>query len=148
MKVEWKDIKGYEGYYQISNHGFVKTLRKDRMMKPGHNRYLHVSLSANNKYSSQRIHRLIAEHFLPNPENKPEVNHINGIKTDNRVSNLEWCTHAENMTHAGQNNLMSGFNDDLYTIDPIDAAWIVWYWRANGLSQMEKDSVKLLKEVA
>lgn len=109
---EWKDIKGYEGLYQISNKGNVKSLPKKKgngtgyttdikVLKPSINRYGYcvVNLSKNCELTYKQIHRLVAEAFIPNAEHKEQVNHINGIKTDNRVENLEWCTNGENQTH-------------------------------------------------
>lgn len=114
-KEIWKDIIGYETYYQISNLGRVKSLAKhsnglsknqytdkEIILKPtiSSTGYFVVSLYINNKKIQHYIHRLIASHFIPNIDNKPEVNHINSIRHDNRLENLEWCTHKENIQHA------------------------------------------------
>lgn len=122
-KEIWKDIEGYEGMYQVSNKGRVKSIKRtvkveghpqyDHTTIPGKilspqtntNGYYHVCLFKNNKRKYKRISRLVAEHFIPNPENKPEVNHINGIKTDNYADNLEWVTCRENINHAHKNGL-------------------------------------------
>lgn len=115
MKCEWKDIAGYEGHYQISNYGNVKSLSrtiknsryqfgsvKDRTLKQAINTngYSFVSLRLNGKQKSVSIHRLVAIAFLANPDAKEQVNHINGVKSDNRVENLEWVTRSENVLHA------------------------------------------------
>ncbi len=111
---EWKDVSGYEGLYQISNKGRVKSLSravkypdgsvhifKEKMLKPGLSRgYYLVPLMKNKIPSTVSIHRLIAKVFVSNPENKPQVNHKNGVKTDNRIENLEWVTNKENVQHA------------------------------------------------
>ena len=109
MSEEWRDIKGYEGKYQVSNLGRVKslyfinrqaTIPREKILKFGHNKqgYPHVHLCKNNKTSkSIFVHKLVAEAFIPNPNNHPVVNHINEIKTDNRVENLEWCTQQYNV---------------------------------------------------
>lgn len=100
----WKDIKGYEGLYQISDRGNVKSFKygKERKLKPCKfgNGYLIINLSINGYYNSFNIHRLVCESFLPNPENKEQVNHKNGIKSDNRLDNLEWVTRSENAKHS------------------------------------------------
>lgn len=113
----WKDIIGYEGTYQISNLGRIKSLerilpsdgirvqshRKERLLKGNKDRkgYHRISLSVNCVKSKMLSkHRLVAIYFVDNPYNKPEVNHINGIKSDNRAVNLEWVTRSENQYHA------------------------------------------------
>lgn len=114
-KEIWKDIKGYENIYQVSNFGRVKTLRrlicsptgnyysKEKIMTTIPNDgigYVRIHLYKNSRGTPKRIHRLVAEAFIPNPENKKDVNHKNGIKCDNRVENLEWATRSENELHA------------------------------------------------
>lgn len=109
MKEIWKDIEGYEGLYQISNFGRVKSLPKkngnsyqeERILKPKNNQgYMQVNLYKNKKCKSIVIHRMVAKAFIKNEYNKREVNHIDGNKANNRVDNLEWCTPSENQKHA------------------------------------------------
>lgn len=110
MKEEWRDIKGYEGRYQVSNLGRVKSLArkkgwciaKERMLTlwEQHKGYLVADLADGNGHRKHKVaHRLVAEAFIPNPDNKPQVNHKNGDKHDNRVENLEWITNYENHIH-------------------------------------------------
>lgn len=104
MKEIWKDIKGYEGLYQVSNLGRVKSTRrnKEKIMKPnkGKKGYLRLNFTINYKSKSFQVHRLVAKAFIPNPGNLPEVNHIDGNKANNNIKNLEWVTSKENCNHA------------------------------------------------
>lgn len=110
----WKDIQGYEGLYQVSNQGRVKSLERRTQTRVCHEkimnsqfdtRYLFVRLSKDGKKRNLLIHRLVANEFIPNRDGCPYVNHINGKKTDNRVENLEWCTPSENTVHAIVNDI-------------------------------------------
>ena len=94
-----KDIKGYEGLYAITEDGRVWSYRHKKFKKASltHNGYERISLSKNNTLRNYRIHRLVAETYLPNPDNLPEVHHINSIRTDNRVENLEWVDKEHNL---------------------------------------------------
>jgi hypothetical protein len=103
----WKDIPEYEGFYQVSTHGRVRHIPSGNILKPfkvgKHPRYDAVQLLR----KSKRLHRLVASAFIPNPDNLPEVNHIDGVKTNNHVNNLEWVTTKDNIAHALKNGLMA-----------------------------------------
>lgn len=111
----WKDIKGHEGFYQISNLGRVKSLKKwcgnvhlskwvndEKILTPQHNgkNYLYVTITQNKKRKNFYIHRLVAEYFLSNPQRKPVVNHKDFDTSNNTVDNLEWVTQKENIQYS------------------------------------------------
>lgn len=111
----WKDIEGFEGLYQISSLGNVKSLpgfkKKAGIMKPYVNpcnkkQYRIVFLRKEGEYHTYKICRGVGKAFVANPENKPQINHINGIKIDDRAINLEWVTGKENAIHAVQTGLI------------------------------------------
>lgn len=114
----WKDVIGYEGLYRISNLGNVYSnsrrgsggARTGRILKPkiDGSGYMFVNLQYKGSRKYMKIHRLVALHFLDNPDNKPQVNHIDFNRTNNIVTNLEWCTVSENIKHSWNNN--RGYN--------------------------------------
>ena len=118
MVEVWKDVPGYEGYYAVSNLGRVKSLERtiqndgnlgqnklskysERIMKPGKRKkgYLGINLTRNCKTRAFLVHRLVAEAFIPNPQNLPFINHKDENKQNNRVENLEWCTNKYNVNY-------------------------------------------------
>ena len=114
MKEEWKDIKGYEGLYQVSNLGRVKSLgnnksKKEKILDPKPNMYGYkeVRLSKEGKRKPYKVHRLVAIYFIPNPNNYKEVNHKDEDKTNNHVSNLEWCDRKYNINYGTRNKKAS-----------------------------------------
>lgn len=115
----WKDIKGYEGLYQVSNLGHIKN-RHGRILKPEYSNkgYACVQLRKDNKCKKYRVHRLVAEGFISNPGNLPEVNHKDENKMNNSVENLEWCTHKQNMNHYMKNHPEASCNQQpVYCFD-------------------------------
>lgn len=120
MKV-WKEIPGWEGYYEISSLGFIRGVK--RKIRTGNTEryayqkllstrlnnwgYWEVRLSKDGITTTQFVHRLLALTYISNPLGKQFVNHVNGNKADNRLENLEWVTHSENIQHAFDNNLIA-----------------------------------------
>ena len=120
MEEEWKDIEGYEGIYQVSNLGRVKSLEAGLLVKNGyyrtkkesilsqylcHNGYLAICLRLNKKTKRFLVHRLVGAAFIQNPDEKPTINHKNGNKQKNCIENLEWSTYSENLSHALETGL-------------------------------------------
>lgn len=109
MEETWKDIKDYEGMYQVSNLGRVKSLKKNIILKMNKcsSGYYNVSFWKNGKEKKKLIHRLVAEAFLDNPDNLPVINHKDENKTNNSVENLEWCTYYYNFHYGSGKEKMS-----------------------------------------
>lgn len=152
MEEIWKDIPGYEGIYQASNLGNIKALciekrrgrgiqkREEIILKPSikERGYLQVCLSVDSKRVYTGIHRLVALAFIPNPENKPTVNHKDGNKGDNSVENLEWATHKEQTNHADKLGLrkISGEDSKVSKLKDED----VLYIRKNYVSDLKRQT--------
>lgn len=107
MQETWKDIKGYEGLYQVSNIGNIKNIKRNKLLKLNTHKqgYNVVNLCKCGKVKKYLVHRLVAEAFIPNTENKPQVNHIDGNKKNNNIDNLEFVTNSENTIHAYRTGL-------------------------------------------
>lgn len=154
MNEIWKDIKGYEGKYMVSSFGRIKSLQrivlrsnsigclplKERMIKiiPDPNNYLRAAFCRNGETKTIRIHRLVAESFLPNPFNKPQVNHKDGNRQNNNVENLEWCTQSENMIHANSTGLkkVASGSSHAYSRPVIDLNTGVFYDSVTDLAKL------------
>ena len=143
----WKDIQDYEGRYQISSQGQVKSLNRkanhtsgerivsERILKNQRqeNSYNNVSLSKDGKMKRFTVHRLVANAFISNPENKPQVNHIDGNKQNNSASNLEWVTSQQNNTHAYKLKLKLPPNKDKYGEFNHNSKLIVQYSKSGDV---------------
>lgn len=134
MKEEWKDIEGYEGYYQVSNLGRVRSVDREiyktgdkeetiivhykgKVLSQGHRHkgYLCVVLAKNSKLKSFAVHRLVAQAFIPNPYNLPQINHKDEDKTNNCVENLEWCDCRYNINYGSWREKQSKSHKGKYT---------------------------------
>jgi hypothetical protein len=163
MEEVWENIEGFEEIYQISNLGRVKSLERNVLCRSGFQKrkerilpcigshgYHMVALYNNKKETCKTIHSLIAKAFIPNPDDFPCVNHINGINTDNRIENLEWCTYGENNKHAyshlGRSAPLAGkFGKDNYKSKPVlqftmNGEFVAEYVSARDAAKQTKSS--------
>lgn len=142
---QWKDIKDFEGWYQISDLGNVRSL--DRVSSDGRfykgslkaigfgrGKYNIITLYKGGEQKSFRVHRLVAEAFISNPDNKSEVNHIDGNKNNNHVGNLEWSTSSENQKHAYRLGLQETFKGEDHIKAKLtnEQAWAIKYLRKDN----------------
>ena len=139
----WRPIEGYEGLYEVSSYGRVKSLKrpyennggiqwtKERILSPGKDKdgYLQVNLHCNGKQHQRKIHRLVAQAFLPNPDNLPQVNHRDEDKLNNRVENLEWCTAKYNSNYGSRKDRVrnSRIKNGTYTGLSREEYWKKYY---------------------
>jgi hypothetical protein len=154
MEELWKDIQGYEGMYQVSNFGMIRGLDRVRngknnkthrvngvILKPGiaPNGYLFVILKKpKTKNWIISIHKLVALVFIPNPQNKPQINHKDGNKSNNNYTNLEWCTSKENQNHSSINGFTAfGEKNGNNKLKETAVIEIRKYWECKTLSVME-----------
>ena len=143
----WKDVKDYEGLYQISNLGNIRKMRfinnitnkeKQFNIKPQINNsgYYRVMLFKNGNYKNKLLHRIVAETFINNPDKKNQVNHKDGNKLNNCVQNLEWCSQSENMKHAYKNKLAKSYATGKFGANSLKAK------KVNMLDKKTKQTIK------
>ena len=140
MREEYRDIEGYEGLYQVSNLGRVKSLNyrrtgKERILKPGKDGhgYLQVILWKGGKSKTCKVHRLVAEAFLENPQGLPEINHISEDKTDNSLENLEWVSHEYNCNYGTRIKRIAEANSKALTNHPKLSKSVIAISKVSGL---------------
>lgn len=166
MKKEiWKSVKGFEGFYEASNLGRVKSIKRTSIDSIGRKRifrerilkqfsrqgYLRVSIYSNTIFKSARVSRIVAEAFILNPENKPQINHINGIKIDNSIENLEWATAKENVNHAYKTGLKIGRRGEKCNLSKLKNRDVYAILKSNKpqkeLSKKHKVSISLISQI-
>lgn len=141
MQELWKPILGYENEYHISNFGNVKSLQrvftrkdgkkltiKEKILTPSMDKkgYPRITLcNINKKQITPKVHRLVAEHFIENPNNYTQVNHIDGNKQNNNITNLEWCTVLQNNVHAKENNLLNALKGEQHKMSKLNEKDII-----------------------
>lgn len=164
---QWKPVVGYESFYQVSNLGRVKSFARiwlcgqnnktekhnpERIMKLTNTNhgYLCIMLTdRNTKIGKQQVHRLVAEAFIPNPENKPHVNHIDHDRKNNKLDNLEWCTIAENNKHSRYYKIQPELYSDIikmYVYDKLLVSKIAIYYNISELTIykiLKRSNIKL-----
>lgn len=129
MEEIWKDIKGYEGLYQVSNYGNVKSIKRCILLKQNtSSEYNQVRLCKNGIYKNKKIHRLVAEEFLPNINNYNCVNHIDENKRNNIVYNLEWCSKKYNCNYGKRNEKASKNNSKYKIVQKKKDGEIITIW--------------------
>ena len=128
MNEVWRPIAGYEGLYEVSSFGRIRSMRYGYLLTPDEARgYLRVTLYKNGTRNRQTIHRLVSKAFLPNPCNKPAINHIDEDKSNNRVDNLEWCTQKENCNHGNRNKkISSGISKPVKQLSKAGKLLAIW----------------------
>ena len=154
MQEIWKTIEEFPNY-EVSNLGNVRSIvHKDKWgrtkggqtLKPqfdGRRCYLHVGLFKNGKVTIRNVHRLVAITFIDNPHGYSEVNHIDEDKTNNSVSNLEWCTHKYNNNYGRKKYCIKGENNPRHKISEADAQFIITHHKANGGTMRNKELAEL-----
>lgn len=147
---EWRTIKDFPNYL-VSNFGNIYSLKRNgtlggvRKTNFSHNGYIQVSLKNENGLVNKRVSRLVAEAFIPNPENKPHVNHIDENKTNNRVENLEWTTIKENMNHGSRNSKISKSKEiPIYCVE-LDKTFVSGKQAATELGVARSSICEVLK---
>lgn len=146
MKEKWKDVKGFEGIYQISNLGNVRNIKTSKFLKPSPNKsgYLRVNLSRKDKIKACYVHRLVATAFLEKVTSKEEVNHKDVVKSNNCVKNLEWVNRKENVQHShslgiNEKNQVKGSRVGISILTESDVIFIKknqYKYKKNELSKM------------
>ena len=145
----WKDVVGYDGLYQVSNLGNIRNTKKNKLKKIFINEkgYCQTTLNKNGKLKQVRLHQLVAKAFIPNPNNYIEINHIDGNKLNNELSNLEWCSRKHNVIHAYKTGLISKHQIEKTTIKMKEKNKKPIVQIANGIVINEFESIQKASEM-